>query len=173
MPPNPIRPFLRNALYSFSSCSRAIPVHHPQPQPHEPILKITRNFCFQTAQHRNYISEMHKLAFEGNIIRLLRNEIQYELERSPPTQVFLLTHFLQLLLLFFFMMFENLLVHKTNGSEEKAIKLIVWFGCCQNLRKEKLIIINIAIEYYFLMYENWQPEPLGLFGSVLLQVYCL
>lgn len=94
MPPNPIRPFLRNALYSFSSCSRAILVHHPQPQPHEPILKISRNSCFQTAQHRNYISEMRKLAFEGNIIRLLRNEIQYELERSPPTQVFLLTHFL-------------------------------------------------------------------------------
>jgi hypothetical protein len=41
------------------------------------------------------------------------------------------------------------------------------------LRKEKLIIINIVIEYYFLMYENWQPEPLGLFGSILLQVYCL
>ncbi|KAM7518771.1 hypothetical protein LguiB_017733 [Lonicera macranthoides] len=37
-------------------------------------------------QRRNYIAEMRKSAFEGNILRLLRNEIQYELERSPPTQ---------------------------------------------------------------------------------------
>ncbi|XP_059644360.1 uncharacterized protein At2g39795, mitochondrial [Cornus florida] len=33
---------------------------------------------------RNYVSDMRKSAFEGNILRLLRNEIQYELERSPP-----------------------------------------------------------------------------------------
>lgn len=31
---------------------------------------------------------MRKSAFEGNILRLLRNEIQYELERSSPKQVF-------------------------------------------------------------------------------------
>ncbi|KAJ4718608.1 Mitochondrial glycoprotein family protein [Melia azedarach] len=43
-----------------------------------PISEITR---------RNYIAEMRKSAFEGNILRLLRNEIQYELERSPPKQV--------------------------------------------------------------------------------------
>ncbi|XP_044486496.1 uncharacterized protein At2g39795, mitochondrial-like isoform X3 [Mangifera indica] len=35
---------------------------------------------------RNYISEMRKSAIEGNILRLLRSEIQYELERSPPKQ---------------------------------------------------------------------------------------
>ncbi|CAK9186811.1 unnamed protein product [Ilex paraguariensis] len=35
---------------------------------------------------RSYVSEMRKSAFEGNIIRLLRNEIQYELDRSPPSQ---------------------------------------------------------------------------------------
>lgn len=29
---------------------------------------------------------MRKSAFEGNILRLLRNEIQYELDRSPPNQ---------------------------------------------------------------------------------------
>ncbi|KAB1218782.1 hypothetical protein CJ030_MR3G026662 [Morella rubra] len=29
---------------------------------------------------------MRKSAFEGKILRLLRNEIQYELERSPPSQ---------------------------------------------------------------------------------------
>ncbi|KAM7254180.1 hypothetical protein ACFE04_031862 [Oxalis oulophora] len=33
---------------------------------------------------------MRKSAFEGNILRLLRNEIQYELESSPPKQVVLL-----------------------------------------------------------------------------------
>ncbi|XP_060205217.1 uncharacterized protein At2g39795, mitochondrial isoform X2 [Lycium barbarum] len=35
---------------------------------------------------RNYISEMRKEAFEENILRLLRYEIRYELERSPPSQ---------------------------------------------------------------------------------------
>ncbi|XP_052183825.1 uncharacterized protein At2g39795, mitochondrial-like isoform X2 [Diospyros lotus] len=35
----------------------------------------------------NYISEMRKSALEGNIIRLLRNEIQYELDRSPSTSL--------------------------------------------------------------------------------------
>ncbi|KAJ7962777.1 Mitochondrial glycoprotein family protein [Quillaja saponaria] len=35
---------------------------------------------------RTYVSEMRKSAFEGNILRLLRNEIQYELERSPVNQ---------------------------------------------------------------------------------------
>ncbi|KAF7814481.1 MAM33 domain-containing protein [Senna tora] len=34
----------------------------------------------------SYVSEMRKSAFEGNILRLLRNEIQYELEHSPPKQ---------------------------------------------------------------------------------------
>lgn len=38
---------------------------------------------------RSYITEMQKSAFEGNILRLLRNEIRYELEHSPPTQVLL------------------------------------------------------------------------------------
>ncbi|GMH17700.1 hypothetical protein Nepgr_019541 [Nepenthes gracilis] len=37
-------------------------------------------------QSRNYITEMRKSAFEGNILRLLRNEIQYELDRSPLEQ---------------------------------------------------------------------------------------
>ncbi|XP_044479629.1 uncharacterized protein At2g39795, mitochondrial-like [Mangifera indica] len=42
-----------------------------------PISQTTR---------RNYVSEMRKSAFEGNVLRLLRNEIQYELEHSPPKQ---------------------------------------------------------------------------------------
>ncbi|KAK7294002.1 hypothetical protein RJT34_16885 [Clitoria ternatea] len=33
---------------------------------------------------RTYISEMRKSAFEGNILRFLRSEIQYELQSSPP-----------------------------------------------------------------------------------------
>ncbi|KAL1809752.1 hypothetical protein ACET3Z_026742 [Daucus carota] len=40
------------------------------------------NLCLS----RSYISEMRRSAFEGNIQRLLRNEIQYELERSIPDQ---------------------------------------------------------------------------------------
>lgn len=36
---------------------------------------------------RHYISDMRRSAFEGNILRLLRNEIRYELDRSPPVQV--------------------------------------------------------------------------------------
>ncbi|XP_073292017.1 uncharacterized protein At2g39795, mitochondrial-like isoform X2 [Primulina huaijiensis] len=33
---------------------------------------------------RNYMSEMEKSTFEGKILRLIRYEIQYELDRSPP-----------------------------------------------------------------------------------------
>ena len=64
---------------------------------------------------------MRKSAFEGNILRLLRNEIQYELQRSTPTQVF-----------FFF-----------GGKANKSKKLLmgfVWF-----LRKWKFIIVLIII----------------------------
>ncbi|XVF24685.1 hypothetical protein REPUB_Repub13aG0148500 [Reevesia pubescens] len=35
---------------------------------------------------RNYISEMRKSAFQANILRLLRNEIQYEHNRCSPKQ---------------------------------------------------------------------------------------
>lgn len=36
---------------------------------------------------RNYMSETRKSAFKDNLLRLVRNEIQYELDRSPPKQV--------------------------------------------------------------------------------------
>ncbi|XP_057450635.1 uncharacterized protein At2g39795, mitochondrial-like [Lotus japonicus] len=40
--------------------------------------------CISPHLHRRtYISDMRKSAFEGNITRLLRNEIQYELQSSP------------------------------------------------------------------------------------------
>ncbi|KAF9613651.1 hypothetical protein IFM89_009539 [Coptis chinensis] len=42
-----------------------------------------KNPIFQT---RNYISEMRKSTFEGHILRVLRNEIQYETEYAPPKQ---------------------------------------------------------------------------------------
>lgn len=35
----------------------------------------------------SYVSEMQKSAFQGNICRLIRNEIDYELNHSPPLQV--------------------------------------------------------------------------------------
>ncbi|KAJ4829146.1 hypothetical protein Tsubulata_012153 [Turnera subulata] len=35
---------------------------------------------------RTYISEMRKAAFTETILRLIRNEIQYELDHSPPKQ---------------------------------------------------------------------------------------
>ncbi|XP_056161947.1 uncharacterized protein At2g39795, mitochondrial-like isoform X1 [Syzygium oleosum] len=38
------------------------------------------------APSRSYISDMRKSAFEGNILRLLRNEIQCELERAPSAK---------------------------------------------------------------------------------------
>ncbi|XP_075511078.1 uncharacterized protein At2g39795, mitochondrial-like [Primulina tabacum] len=39
---------------------------------------------FSSIIKRNYMSEMEKSTFEGKILRLIRYEIQYELDRSPP-----------------------------------------------------------------------------------------
>eukprot|EP00268_Persea_americana_P013358 TRINITY_DN15838_c0_g1_i1.p1 TRINITY_DN15838_c0_g1~~TRINITY_DN15838_c0_g1_i1.p1 ORF type:complete len:255 (-),score=52.78 TRINITY_DN15838_c0_g1_i1:308-1030(-) len=47
--------------------------HHPHPKT-----------AFQT---RSYISEMRKSAFEGNILRILRTEIQYQSEYAPPKEL--------------------------------------------------------------------------------------
>ncbi|KAH6781978.1 Mitochondrial glycoprotein family protein [Perilla frutescens var. hirtella] len=41
---------------------------------------------FLKSSTRNYASDMQKSAFEGNILRLIRNEIQYELDHSPPSK---------------------------------------------------------------------------------------
>ncbi|KAL4559309.1 hypothetical protein LXL04_031447 [Taraxacum kok-saghyz] len=38
-------------------------------------------------QSKRYVSLMRKLAFEDGIRRLIRNDIQYELDRSPRTQL--------------------------------------------------------------------------------------
>lgn len=47
----------------------------------------TQNPLFRSRRSYSYVSEMRQSAFEGNILRLLRNEIQYELEHAPPKQV--------------------------------------------------------------------------------------
>ncbi|XVE89168.1 hypothetical protein DITRI_Ditri19aG0128900 [Diplodiscus trichospermus] len=65
-----IRP-LRNTLSSH--CLKTLLLHQRQ----KPTSLFTS---------RNYISDMRKSAFQGNILRLLRNEIQYEQERGPPKQ---------------------------------------------------------------------------------------
>ncbi|XP_022724110.1 uncharacterized protein At2g39795, mitochondrial-like isoform X2 [Durio zibethinus] len=66
-----IRP-LRKTLTS-PSLKALLPLHqHPKP---------TSLFT-----SRNYISDMRKSAFQANILRLLRKEIQYEHERCPPKQ---------------------------------------------------------------------------------------
>ncbi|GAU42596.1 hypothetical protein TSUD_49450, partial [Trifolium subterraneum] len=48
-----------------------------------------QRLCISPLPHiiprRTYISEMRKEAFEGHISRLLRSEIQYELQSSPPS----------------------------------------------------------------------------------------
>ncbi|GMQ09194.1 hypothetical protein CsSME_00052661 [Camellia sinensis var. sinensis] len=63
---------LRRTLLSPLSSHHETLIHHRQPS--------------LSLRTRTYITEMRKSALEGNILRLLRNEIQYELDRSPPSQ---------------------------------------------------------------------------------------
>jgi len=66
-----------------------------------PTLTLTHQFHHQQQQlcisqhlfRRSYISEMRKEAFEGNILRLLRNEIQYELQSASTFKVCFLFSF--------------------------------------------------------------------------------
>nr|XP_043636498.1 uncharacterized protein At2g39795, mitochondrial-like [Erigeron canadensis]XP_043636499.1 uncharacterized protein At2g39795, mitochondrial-like [Erigeron canadensis] len=62
----------RKPTTSISSCCRPMTLfqHHHQQQ-----------------QSRHFISDMRKSAFEDRIRRLIRNDIQYELDRSPLTQL--------------------------------------------------------------------------------------
>jgi len=80
---------------SCSSCSMARLIRSLR-KPLTLTLTLTHQFHHQQqpqlciSHHlfrRSYISEMRKSAFEGNILRLLRNEIQYELQSSPPNDV--------------------------------------------------------------------------------------
>lgn len=52
---------------------------------HSYVLHEDEKLNFLT-RRKSYIAEMQKSAFDGNILRLLRNEIRYEFQRSPPTQ---------------------------------------------------------------------------------------
>ncbi|XP_006302695.2 uncharacterized protein At2g39795, mitochondrial [Capsella rubella] len=74
---------LRRTLCSTSSPS--IPYRNPRiglPSTQNPVLLISRK-CLSSG---SYVSEMQKSAFQGNILRLIRNEIDYELDHSPPLQ---------------------------------------------------------------------------------------
>ncbi|KAF4353758.1 hypothetical protein F8388_024327 [Cannabis sativa] len=74
-----IRP-LRKTLHSISSTSSS------SSSKTMPLLQFLLNPQLSLQSRRAYISEMRKSAFDGNLQRLLRNEIQYELEASPPDQ---------------------------------------------------------------------------------------
>ncbi|XP_057736130.1 uncharacterized protein At2g39795, mitochondrial-like [Arachis stenosperma] len=53
--------------------------HHHHHHHHQKLL-------LPQLARRTYLSEMRNEAFEGNMLRLLRREIQYELQSSPPNQ---------------------------------------------------------------------------------------
>ncbi|KAI3807435.1 hypothetical protein L1987_23363 [Smallanthus sonchifolius] len=66
----------QSSIFSSLSSYRPITlIQHPSPQ-RSPIQ-----------EWRGYVSEMRKSAFEDRIRRLIRNDIQYELDRSPLTQL--------------------------------------------------------------------------------------
>ncbi|KAM5578586.1 uncharacterized protein ABKV19_008746 [Rosa sericea] len=83
-----LRP-LRNSISRPSSSSSKILIPHQLPSlrlaPEKQVPLLNPNLPSPQSA-RTYISEMRKSAFEGNMLRLLRNEIQYELDRSPPNQ---------------------------------------------------------------------------------------
>ncbi|KAI3685062.1 hypothetical protein L6452_34295 [Arctium lappa] len=65
---------------SFSSYRPITLIQHLSPHP----SPIQHN---HPQQSRDYVSDMRKSAFEDRIRRLIRNDIQYELDRSPLTQL--------------------------------------------------------------------------------------
>lgn len=108
-----IRPLPRRFRFSNRACMASTsPLHHLQLLFSPCVDNKSAASCFTSDStfkitRRNYISEMRKAAFEGNMLRLIRNEIQYEHDRSPPQQVsisyslFLNTDELQVAFLFF------------------------------------------------------------------------
>ncbi|PIA45726.1 hypothetical protein AQUCO_01600161v1 [Aquilegia coerulea] len=44
------------------------------------------NYSSCLFQFRNYMSEMRKSTLDGHLLRVLRNEIQYEIEYAPPQE---------------------------------------------------------------------------------------
>ncbi|KAL8139364.1 hypothetical protein V2J09_005385 [Rumex salicifolius] len=78
-----IRSLRRTAL---SPHSRAL-AQLLQPSSNEiSASQVNAHFQIPQIQNRSYVSDMRRKAFNENILRLLRNEIQYEFDRSPPQQ---------------------------------------------------------------------------------------
>ncbi|CAA7020006.1 unnamed protein product [Microthlaspi erraticum] len=76
---------LRRTVFSNSSSSPSIAYRNPTigfPSNQNPKFLISRR-CLSSG---SYVSEMQKSAFERNICRLIRNEIEYELDHLPPLQ---------------------------------------------------------------------------------------
>ncbi|KAI3965521.1 hypothetical protein MKX01_039541 [Papaver californicum] len=67
----------------YSSISSKTPVSRLQRPTCVDIQKPFFNSFFQA---RTYISETPKSIFDGNILRILKNEIQYESEYAPPKE---------------------------------------------------------------------------------------
>ncbi|KAI3987855.1 hypothetical protein MKX01_020969 [Papaver californicum] len=77
-----IRASQRTYLFHLTSSSRSLFSRLLRPLCVD-IQKPSVNSFFQS---RTYVSEVRKSAFEGNISRILRNEIQYESEYAPPKE---------------------------------------------------------------------------------------
>ncbi|CAA0816433.1 Mitochondrial glycoprotein family protein [Striga hermonthica] len=60
---------LRGAVKNVAVCEQSKPTNH-----------------FLKASARNYVPDLRNSAFENNILRLIRSEIQYELDRSPSSE---------------------------------------------------------------------------------------
>ncbi|KAJ9178948.1 hypothetical protein P3X46_010790 [Hevea brasiliensis] len=76
-----IRPLRRTLLSHSKTLIPQLQQFHQNP-----ILLHDKLGLNQTTITRNYTSEMRKTAFRDKILRLLRNEMQYELEHAPPRQ---------------------------------------------------------------------------------------
>ncbi|GAB2269532.1 hypothetical protein Dimus_004452 [Dionaea muscipula] len=83
-----IRQFRRRYAFHRQSSQTVFELLH---YPNQTISSITslpppRTSQAQTQTRRNYISETRRSAFDANLLRLLRNEILYERDRSPLEQ---------------------------------------------------------------------------------------
>ncbi|XP_024018642.1 uncharacterized protein At2g39795, mitochondrial [Morus notabilis] len=82
-----IRPLRKPLLSLSSSSSSSSKILASQLEEQQRPRISLLNPKFSSAQSpRTYISEMRRSTFEGNLLRLLRNEIRYELDRSPLNQ---------------------------------------------------------------------------------------
>lgn len=112
-----VRPLIKTLLSpsppTFSIC-KTISLYFQQELPSlqfsvatKPISLLNPKLSHQSP--RTYTSDMRLSALEGNIIRLLRNQLQYELEHSPSTDVS--NCFIQLFNCFFFLLLITIYVN--------------------------------------------------------------